>query len=142
MKKARKYRVALKVDNITKNPIGHEILIKFVTLALLPPERIEEGLQYIEKVIKVTEMEEKMRERWGKFVSNYYKKYWISVVKPEYISVFNADERTNNCIERYHRKLNERMRKSPFPSDFLSKANFLRIFFIKFFLIMNKKCKY
>lgn len=105
-------------DNKTKNPKGHRILKKIIALAYLPPTNIIEGLEIIEKEAMELGQEQSTTAAWTKFFS-YFRKEWITIVKPENFSVIHALYRTNNFIERWHKYLNMEMGCKPTVKKFI-----------------------
>lgn len=97
-----------------------------ISLALLPKGRVEEGIEYIKKLVK--NLDEKMQPKWKKYFI-YFDKQWMIRVGPDNFCVYGAPYRTNNCLESYHRNLKAMMGKSPHAIKFLSKYIFhLKIF--------------
>lgn len=120
MRKAKGYRIYTNYHDKNNNPEVMAILKMVINLALLPHTKIEEGLGYIEKL--AFELGEKMgsTNKWKKLFS-YFRRYWMKNVKPQNFSVFDAEDRTNNCLERYHRDLNAMLGYHPPVKDFIGK---------------------
>lgn len=74
---------------------------------------------------EVTDEENKQTEQqkllWLKFMNKYFSKEWMTIVKPETFSVYNIVDRTNNCLESYHRWLHAKLRTNPSAFQFLRK---------------------
>ena len=92
------YRLFVK-ENEKKNPTGHQIIKKIITLPLLPADKILEGLN----IIKITIEEQyagdlKILKKWRKFATIYFEKYWMNTVTPIIFSVYNKVDRTNNYL--------------------------------------------
>lgn len=118
MKNARKHQLITTFDNKVKNPKVHQILKEIITLAYLPADKIEEGLQLIEESAYKLGKEQNTEAYWKSFFG-YFHREWMTIVKPNNFSVFNAPERTNNAIERYHKDLNQLMGHKPTPLKFI-----------------------
>lgn len=74
-----------------------------MALALLPPDKIEIGLECIEK-----EMEASLKRRF-KPLLDYIKRFWITLITPEKFSVYSMTHRTNNVIESHHRVMSSEL---------------------------------
>lgn len=121
MRNARKNKIIVQYDNKKTNPNVHLVLKKIMALTYLPAEKIPEGLAYCKEVAFEVGKEQKTTKYWQDFFT-YYDLEWMTKVKPENFSVFNAPERTNNCIERYHRELNQWMGHKPSAVKFIGKS--------------------
>lgn len=112
--------VALKKYNLRDNPEGHLLINKIINLALLPPNLIASGLDIIiAEVNKKFENNQPMLKNWKTFFK-YFDKQWMQSVKPEYFSVYECVDRTNNYIESYHRYLNSILGGRKTAAEFLS----------------------
>lgn len=120
IRKAKKYGLCLRYNNKEKNPEAHAILKRIIALALLPANLIENGLQIIEELAYKLGEKNKTLNRWKKFFA-YFRKEWMTIVTPEGFSVFGALDRTNNCLERYHRDLNQFLMSNPSVRKFFGK---------------------
>lgn len=120
MKNARKHHLITQYDNKKKNPAVHLLLKKIIALAYLPATKIEEGLKVVEESAYELGKEQKTTAHWKSFFF-YYRREWMTTVKPPNFSVFNAPERTNNALERYHKVLNQLMGHKPSPTKFIGK---------------------
>lgn len=120
IRRAKLLRLCAKFNNKEKNPEAHEILKKIISLALLPPDRVEEALQYVEGLAYELGLRQGTSIKWLKFFK-YFRKEWMKVVTPKGFSVFDALDRTNNCIERYHRDLNQFLMTDPAVHKFMGK---------------------
>lgn len=113
--------MALKKNNISDNPQGHLLLSKVMNLALLPPSLIPSALtKIIEEVELVFKDNPTMLDHWTTFF-DYFERQWMVSVKPEYFSVYECVDRTNNYIESYHREVNSRLGGRKTIAVFLSK---------------------
>lgn len=120
IRRAKKYGLCLPFHNKDKNPEAHAILKKMIALALLPPHLIREGLNHVKKLAFALGKKEGTLKKWKKLFK-YFEKEWMDIVKPEGFSVFDALDRTNNCLERYHRDLNQMLIHHPSVKKFLGK---------------------
>lgn len=119
IRNGKSMHVILKTRNSVDNPIGHEIILKIIYLALLPPAKFEAGLHHIKEEIYKNY---KNDENWKNFMA-YFTKEWSS----EKCCVFEAVDRTNNHCESYHRTLNMDLGKAPILKKFIGKFVKLRI---------------
>lgn len=103
---------------------------KLISLALLPADKFEEGLIYVEDLayklgkkrddeLEKNKKKPKALRKWQELFS-YMRREWLNKVKPCNISVFCAPECTNNVLERYHRDLNDMMGGKPGLKRFIS----------------------
>uniref|UniRef100_A0ABD2W7J4 Uncharacterized protein n=1 Tax=Trichogramma kaykai TaxID=54128 RepID=A0ABD2W7J4_9HYME len=117
--KSKDYRLYSR-NNATENPKGQEVIKKLLVLPLLPADKIPEGFQIIKEVIANEFADNpKFLKRWTKFIDNYFTKEWMNKIKPETFSVYNSVDRTNNCLESYHRSLNQKLKSNPSVYTFL-----------------------
>lgn len=121
----KKINVVLKKYNATKNEMGHKIIKLLINLALIPPDRIQEGLTYIKKLVQ---KDFPNNNNWKKFIK-YYEDEWIGRVTAGKFSVYKAIHRTNNHAESYHRTLNKDVGAKPGPKKFYGDCNFALINF-------------
>lgn len=139
IRQAKAIGLCSKYLNREDDPETHQILKKIIALALLPAEKIEEGLKLIEEsALKFGEKrdkeaaEEAVRKNkkvpkksflvnWKRFFK-YMRDEWMKKVKPKYLSLFNVFARTNNVLERWHRYLNDEMGGKPGVQHFISKC--------------------
>lgn len=91
-----------------------------INLALLPQDLIEEGLQYNGKLAYELGTKMESTKKWKNFFG-YLRRYWMKKIKPENFSVFDAEDRTNNCLERYHRDLKALLGYHPSLKGFIGK---------------------
>lgn len=69
---------------------------------MLPTNKIEEGLAYIEEVIEEKWTgNKKVSKKWKKFFY-YLNSFWMKRVTPKIFSVYMIPDRTNNFLESYH----------------------------------------
>lgn len=120
IRKAKKYGLCLRYNNKERNPEAHDILRKIMALALLPANLIENGLQIVEDLAYKLANKKGTLNRWKKFFA-YFRKEWMTTVTPAGFSVFGALHRTNNCLERYHRDLNQFLMNNPPVNKFFGK---------------------
>lgn len=80
-------------------------------LANLPPERVSEGLTYVEKLVKDLIPEKDWSQWWKLF--DYFNCKWMKIVKPSHFCVFRTLDRTDNKSETNNRKLNDLVGKKP-----------------------------
>lgn len=120
IRRAKRYGLCLRYNNKEKNPEAHKILKRIIALALLPANLIENGLQIVEDLAYQLGDKKGTTNRWKKFFG-YYRKEWMTTVTPEGFSVFGALDRTNNCLERYHRDLNQFLLSNPSVNKFFGK---------------------
>ena len=113
--------MALKKDNATKNEENHCILKKIMNLALIPHWLIRNAFDDIKDEVSQLKMNTDMRNKWELFFE-YFENQWMIKTKPEYFSVFDMYDRTNNYLESYHRTLNSILRAKPSTLKFLSKC--------------------
>lgn len=131
MRKAKALGLCLDYYNKTKDPDGHRILKKLIALAYLPAKLIVEGLLEIEKEAKLVGEKAGTWKKWQNFFE-YYRREWIFIVKPQNFSVFNAVNRTNNKLERYHRNINEKIGSKPTVKKFVGNTTNLKNKFVNF----------
>lgn len=94
--------MCLKANNWKDNPEGHEILRKIGFLALLPQDKIEEGLKIIEGLIEKNSSDKPaVYLKWLQYLE-YFVSEWMTVVGPKVFSVYNSVDRTNNYLESLH----------------------------------------
>ena len=93
-------------------------MLKFMALALLPPDRIYEGLI---ELIRET-MHDYPSGTFIRFII-YFIREWIIRTGIKKFWVYKLKHRTNNTSEGYHSKLDAFFRKSPAPSKFVGKNN-------------------
>lgn len=79
---------------------------KIARLALLPAQDIRLAFTWL----RIAFVE--MRAKFEAFL-NYFEIFWLNTVTPEVFSVYGLENRTNNYIESYHRKLNRVMGPHP-----------------------------
>ncbi len=72
----------------------------YASLALLPMGEIVARLRVLRQDIR-TNLPPGARESFKKF-HLYVKNYWVRQVRPERLSVFGEEDRTNNALERVH----------------------------------------
>lgn len=118
MRRAKIYGIYVNYHDKTNHPEVMAILKMLINLALLPHHLIEEGLQYIENLAYKLAKEMSTTKKWEKFFS-YFRRFWMNKIKPENFSVFDAEDRTNNCLERYHRDLNALLGYHPTVKKFI-----------------------
>lgn len=85
---------------------GKDYFQKIVRLALLPAEDIRLAFTWLRGAFP------RMRASFEAFL-NYFEMFWLNTVTPEIFSVYGLENRTNNYIESYHRKLNQVMGPHP-----------------------------
>lgn len=108
-----------------------------IALALLPAHLIPEALLYIEQLAYALGAIQGTLRKWQKFFA-YFRKEWIKTVTPRKFSVFDSLNRTNNCLERYHRDLNQFMIYHPSVKTFIRKK-LLEFYHFYFFFFVNFK---
>lgn len=82
-----------------------------MALAFLPHDKIEEGFNFIK--LEVQRLVTSQRQpKWEKLFA-YFQHEWMTVVRPQNFTVFNALARTDNFAEFYHRDLNALMGSKP-----------------------------
>lgn len=109
--------MVLKQNNAKKNPMGHEILRKIIFLALLPWEKVDDGLKHINDLIEHFPSNIK----WIRFMKNYIIPVWIKEVTSKVFSVFNSVDQLNDFFEEYYITVNGRIGMSPKMKTLLSK---------------------
>ncbi|XP_066598840.1 uncharacterized protein [Prorops nasuta] len=85
-------------------------------IPLLPNFLLQTGFHLIKRKIE----QSNVRNKFDKLLL-YIERYWINIVDPRTVSVFNEKTRTNNVIERYHRILKEKFGSHPNLFNFISK---------------------
>ena len=84
------------VNNCSEDSKEYEILKKLCILPLLPSQKIEEGIKYIENLIE-TDVEN------NEILKNYMEKYinnnLMTKVTPSVFCVFDAIDRANNYFK-------------------------------------------
>ncbi|KAL7289179.1 hypothetical protein TKK_0017122 [Trichogramma kaykai] len=101
---------------------------KFLCVAFLPPEMIEDEFERQSKIFleffdnKLADGEIKQKEWSSAFAFiEYFDSYWMKVVTPAGFSVFALSKRTNNCCESFNSLLQRELDKRPVVNIFCQK---------------------
>lgn len=114
------YGLCLRKNNAKDNPLGHEVLKYMFVLALLPADKIWDGIDVVYEIIdKNFKNDKKTRNRWHKFLKKYCIKQWVKRVTPEIFSVFDEIDRTTNYVESNNRTSNLSLRSKPTCHNFV-----------------------
>lgn len=110
--------LATKKNNKVNNPIGHKLIKKLVALALLPADKIREGLRLIKR-----EFENHYGQNDPAVIEffRYFENYWMTKITPENFNVHAEIDRTNNFCEALNSLQLKRMGFRPHIKTFLSK---------------------
>lgn len=126
MEYAKEMGLLLSKDNATKNPKGFEIIKYLIPVALLPPNKIEEGIQVVISLIKTNfEKNQTIFNAWMVYVNEYIYPHWMESVTPEFFSVFGQIDRTNNYSESHNKICKTKIPSKPSCHSFLCK--YLRV---------------
>ena len=107
--------------NRKKNKIRHEILSQILILALLSASQIEEGVQFVEKIVEEKCVDHGILKKWKKFLKLDVRKHWLLDVQPRGFSVFKSPIRTKDYFQDYHISLNKIDARKSGNSFFMSK---------------------
>lgn len=107
-------------DNATKNPKGLEIMKHLIPVALLPPHKIEEGVQEVVLLIKRNfENNETIFNAWMVYINDYIYPHWMETVTPDLFSVYGQIDRTNNFSESHNKICKTKIPTKPTCHSFL-----------------------
>lgn len=119
---AKEMGLLLSKDNATKNPKGLQIIKHLIPVALLPPNKIEEGVQEVISLIKLNfESNEIILNAWMVYINEYIYPHWMESVTPEFFSVFGQIDRTNNHSESHNKICKTKITTKPTCHSFLCK---------------------
>ena len=114
--------------------ISYQILHKVLLIALLPHNEIENGIMYIETIIKDKFHDNDSETiKWSRFMTNF-KNQWIKKITPESFTVFDDVKRTNDYWTNYHFSINGRIGRHPNTYKLLSKKKKYSIAFMYYFI--------
>jgi hypothetical protein len=80
---------------------------KYLSMPLIPAKMIVERARGLRSEIKLN-LQPKFRKPFRQF-HRYFKRYWLKKVRPERISVFGKQRRTNNGLEHLHAQMSKRL---------------------------------
>lgn len=110
-----------KYENAKKNPDGHYIIHLIINLALLPADRVWEGVEEVYATINRLYRHDKVnRNKWLNFM-NYFNRQWLKKITPEGFSTFGQIDRTNNYSESHNSVINFEVPKKPPCHKFIGK---------------------
>ncbi|XP_066589302.1 uncharacterized protein [Prorops nasuta] len=117
-KKARRYQIFEKTKNRNQLHIKTIVLFrKICNLALLPAHFIQQEFD----IIVNRTAEEPILFQYFEHFFKYFKNYWLKRIGVQIFSIYRLKDSTNNCQERYHETLNEKMNSHPALSNFVGK---------------------
>lgn len=112
--------------NIFLKRNGYNILKRLVALALLKPDQIMTGYNFIKSCCA------EENKKLMKPIFTYFENYWLNIIKPDNFNVYGMNVKTNNVAESYHSQWREHVQKHPFPSQFIGdNRNHIFIFTFK-----------
>lgn len=77
-------------------------IMRFVGLALIPPDKTD--VIYEDLKGEILQLDKK-KKPWAEYLK-YFEKIWLNGYGSVKFSAYNEENRTNNKIESYHRKIN------------------------------------
>ncbi|XP_034935376.1 uncharacterized protein [Chelonus insularis] len=101
---------------------GLIIIKKFLALALLPPEKIQDAFEWL--TINMPDVIQNHQE-FQSFIK-YYQNQWIRRTNPQVFSVFKKNIRTNNYSEAYNRVITQELGIHPSIWEFTYRINQLQ----------------
>ena len=102
IEKGKKLKIITKKDNAILNPTGNRIIKRLILVALLPHDKVQEGLDYIRQLVNLHFYGD---EAWADYLNVYFQNFWINIITPNRFSVNKMKDRTNNFAESYHHEL-------------------------------------
>ncbi|XP_039286874.1 uncharacterized protein LOC111058838 [Nilaparvata lugens] len=100
----------------TSNTLVKKATQMIISLALLPHEFIEEGMDCIESYFRMAEEISPIHlEKMDAFF-RYVREYWLTKVGSEVFSIFMQRHRASNCQEAHHSRLSGLLGGNPRPS--------------------------
>ena len=95
--------------NDVKKPMLHAFLRFLMSVPFLPLSKIEPTFDFIfrrQACCETIGVEPECRERFFEVV-DYYERFWLKRIGPALLCQFDAEERTNNHSEAFHRGLSQ-----------------------------------
>ncbi|KAJ8665880.1 hypothetical protein QAD02_007542 [Eretmocerus hayati] len=111
-RQGKKKKIAIR-SNRTKQPEKHLILRRFMALALLPSDKIQDALDFI-----IDDCKYYHGDYFDRFIK-YFNDEYMKVVTAKGFSVYGENDKTNNKIESFNSYLLRLIGKKPLPNKFI-----------------------